>query len=92
MNPFAPYAQILRINLYVGYEVVLEDGRIYTEVRGSDKWLCQDGNLFYIVNSDIVCLSAKWFNPCQAVLSLQDLEPELVQVNDDTLEALVTGS
>lgn len=91
MNPFSPYAQILGIHLYVGEEVIVE-GRIYTEVRGSDNWLCQDGNLFYVVNSDNVCLSAKWFNPGQAVVSLQDLDPELVQVSEDTLEALVTGS
>ena len=90
MNPFAPYARFLGIQLYVGEEVVV-DGRIYTEVRGSDNWLCQDGNLFYVVNSDNVCLSAKWFNPGQAVASLRDLDPELVQVNDDTMEALVTG-
>lgn len=92
MNPFAPYAQILGIHLYVGEEVVEDDGRIYTEVRGSDNWLCQDRNLFYVVDSDGVCLSAKWFNPGQAVVSLRDLDPGLVQVSEDTLEALVTGS
>jgi hypothetical protein len=91
MNPFAPYAKILGIHLYVGEEVE-DDGLIYTEVRGSDNWLCQDGNLFYVVNSDNVCLSAKWFNPGQAVVSLRDLDPGLVQVSEDTLEALVTGS
>ena len=91
MNPFAPYARILGIHLYVGEEIVV-DGRIYTEVRGSDNWLCQDGNMFYVVNSDNVRLSAKWFNPGQAVASLQDLDPEPVQVSEDTLEALVTGS
>ncbi len=93
MNPFAPYAQILGIHLYVGEEVVHPvNGRIYTEVRGSDNWLCQDGNMFYVVDSDNVCLSAKWFNPGQAVVSLRDLDPGLVQVSEDTLEALVTGS
>ena len=66
------------------------DGLIYTEVRGSDNWLCQDGVLFYVVNSDDVCLSPRWFNPGQAVVSLRDLDPGLVQVNAATLEALVT--
>jgi hypothetical protein len=92
MNPFSPYAQILGIHLYVGEEEVEDDGCIYTEVRGSDNWLCQDGNMFYVVNSYNVCLSAKWFNPGQAVVSLRDLDPGLVQVSEDTLEALVTGS
>jgi len=93
MNPFSPYAQILGIHLYVGEEVVHPvDGLIYTEVRGSDNWLCQDGNLFYVVDSNNVLLSEKYMNSGQAVASLRDLDPGLVQVSEDTLEALVTGS
>jgi hypothetical protein len=92
MNPFSPYAQILGIHLYVGEEVVEDDGRIYTEVRGSENWLCQDGNLFYVVDSNNVLLSEKYTNPSQAVASLRDLDPGLVQVSAATLEALVTGA
>ena len=90
MNPFAPYARTLGIQLYVGEEVVV-DGRIYTEVRGSENWLCQDGNLFYVCSSENVRLSEKWFNPGQAVASLRDLDPGLALVAAARAWSLLTG-
>lgn len=80
VNPFAPYAPILGLYLYVGEELH-EEGRIYTEVRGSDNWLCQDGDRFYVVDSDDVCLSEKYWNPGYAVRAVTELEPELAALN-----------
>ena len=76
MNPFAVYAQILGLDIFAGSELV-DEGKVYTEVRGSSNWLCQDGDRFYVVDSDNVCLSKKYWNPGYAVRVVTELEPEL---------------
>lgn len=88
MNPFAPYAHSLGLHIYVGEEIH-DEGKIFTEVRGSQLWLVQEstslGNFpqtecYYVCDTDGKRMSEIRWEPAAAIDDLLNMDSFLVSL------------
>ena len=76
-SAFHPYCKLANVHVYDS--PVSHNGGLFYELAGSDFWLVEKNNQFYVVNSAEETLSEKYWNPgyaVEALVNLQEMEQD----------------